>query len=107
MQFGEVPKHTASAWAMKAFDIDEGSRLRFGAGVRYVGSVLSTTEGWQQRTPGYTLVDALAEWERDNWVLSLRASNLFDKRYFAACRVYGDCFTGNGRNVVGSLGYRF
>lgn len=106
-QFGEVPKHTASVWAMKAFDIGEAGRLRLGSGVRYVGPVVSTTEGWRVRTPGYTLVDALVAWERDAWVLSVRASNLLDKNYYAACRVYGDCFTGNGRNVIGAIGYRF
>lgn len=106
-QLGEVPRDTASAWAMKTFRNANGSQLRLGAGVRHVGPLLSTTEGWQLRTPGNTLVDALAEFSLDRWTLSVRASNLFDKRYFASCRVYGDCFTGNRRNVIATLGYSF
>lgn len=106
-QLGEVPRHTASAWIMKTFRNDDTSQLRLGAGVRYVGAVLSTTENWQLRTPGNTLVDALAEFALDRWTLSVRVSNLFDKNYFSACRVYGDCFTGNRRNVAATLGYSF
>lgn len=106
-QLGEVPRHTASAWVMKAFRNENGSQLRLGTGVRYVGSLLSTTDGWQLRTPANTLVDALAEFSFERWTLSVRASNLFDKRYFASCRVYGDCFTGNARNVTATLGWRF
>lgn len=106
-QLGEVPRDTASVWAMKTFRNSNGSQLRLGAGVRHVGPLLSTAEGWQLRTPGNTLVDALAEFSLDRWTLSVRASNLFDKRHFASCRVYGDCFTGNRRNVIATLGYSF
>jgi iron complex outermembrane receptor protein len=35
------------------------------------------------------------------------ATNLFDKDYFAPCRTFGDCFSGNGRSVIATLGYRF
>ena len=52
-------------------------------------------------------MDALAEVAWDRWTLGLNVTNLFDEDYYAPCRAFGDCFTGNGRYAVGSLTYRF
>jgi iron complex outermembrane receptor protein len=53
------------------------------------------------------VVDGLVEFALDRGTLSIRASNLLDKRYFASCRVYGGWFTGNRRNVIATPKYRF
>lgn len=59
------------------------------------------------KTPGFTLVDALAALEWQRWSLSLNATNLLDKHYYGSCSPRTACGPGYGRNVVGTLGYRF
>jgi iron complex outermembrane receptor protein len=107
VRLSDVPKHLASAWGVKTFTLDNDMALRLGAGVRYVGPTVSTGSALTLRTPSYTLVDALAQVSWDRWSLSLNVTNLFDEDYYAPCRAFGDCFTGNGRYAVGSLAYRF
>jgi iron complex outermembrane receptor protein len=68
---------------------------------------LSTSSAGALRTPAYALADALLAYDLRDWSLSLNATNLFDKEYFAPCRAFGDCFTGNGRSLIGTLAYRF
>lgn len=108
-QLGDTPKHLASLWGSKTFVLGEETDLRLGAGVRHVGATYSTgfAFGGTLKTPSYTLADALVALDWNKWSLSVSATNLFDKDYFAPCRAFGDCFTGNGRSVIGTLGYRF
>ncbi|MDQ8758147.1 TonB-dependent siderophore receptor [Sphingosinicella sp. LHD-64] len=109
-QLNDTPRHLASAWAARTFPLSADAHLRLGGGVRYVGSTTSIGlfGAPTVRTPGYTLVDALVELDyRQHWRLSINATNLFDNDYFAPCRSFGDCFTGNGRSVIATLGYRF
>src|SRR5690606_31905091 len=109
VQLSDTPKHLASVWASKTFALDTDLDLRLGAGGRYVGSTISTgfAFGGALETPSYTLADALAAIDWREWSFSVNATNLFDKEYFAPCRAFGDCFTGNGRSVIGTLAYRF
>jgi len=106
-RLSDVPRDLASAWAVKTFSLAGDATLRLGAGVRHVGATVSTGVTGALRTPGYTLADALVELGWKQWALSVSATNLLDETYFAPCRAFGDCFTGNGRNVVGTLSYRF
>lgn len=106
-RLSDTPQHLASVWAAKTFSLDGGARLRIGLGGRYVGSTVSTGTAGALRTPSYTLVDALVAYELRDWSLSVNATNLFDKEYYAPCRAFGDCFTGNGRSLVGTVAYRF
>lgn len=107
VQLSDTPKHQASAWALKSWPLGDETSLRTGFGVRYVGETLSTGFAGSLTTPSYTLADALVAVDWKAWTLSLNATNLFDKSYYAPCRTFGDCFTGNRRNVIATLGYRF
>lgn len=107
VRLSDVPRHMASAWGVKTLRLNEGAALRLGAGVRYIGDTVSTGTTMTLETPGYTIADALAAIDWDRWTLAVNATNLFDKAYYAPCRAFGDCFTGNRRNLVGSLSYRF
>lgn len=103
----DVPKRQASLWGVKTFALADAVKLRVGAGARYVGSTVSTGVTGSLTTPSYTLADALLALDWQRWTLSINATNLFDKRYYAPCRTFGDCFTGNRRNVIGTIDYRF
>lgn len=106
-RLSDVPQHLASVWAAKTFALNDDSSLRIGLGGRYVGPTESTGVAGVLRTPSYTLADALVSYEVNDWSLSINANNLFDKEYFAPCRSFGDCFTGMGRTLVGTVAYRF
>jgi len=108
-QVSDTPRHLASAWAEKTIPLGTDTNLRFGGGVRYVGATRSIGIFGAPSidTPSYTLADGLVAIDWQRWTLSVNATNLFDKEYYAPCRYFGDCFTGNGRTVIGTLGVRF
>lgn len=106
-RLSDMPRHLASAWAAKTFAVSDDAQLRVGLGGRYVGATMSTAGDGVLRTPSYTLADALVAYELRDWSLSLNATNLFDRQYYAPCRAFGDCFTGTGRSLVGTVAYRF
>ncbi|WP_422921743.1 TonB-dependent siderophore receptor [Sphingomonas liriopis] len=103
---GYLAKHIASAWGTKTF-VGALGTLRLGAGIRYTGKQVSSSDTWTIVTPDRTMVDALVELTRANWRLSLNATNLLDNRAYASCLSRGDCFSTAPRNVMASLGYRF
>lgn len=111
-----VAKHSAGIWGEKSLDLGGDTGLRLGGGVRYVGptnelAVYQDDAGGSvvdtQRTPGYTLVDALLALDWKQWSLAVNATNLFDKTYYSSCSVRSACGTGYARTVIGTLGYRF
>ncbi|MET0238749.1 MAG: TonB-dependent siderophore receptor [Sphingobium sp.] len=111
-QLDNVPKYSASVWGTKTTRLRDDLTFRLGAGVRYTG--VNYSYGGEGsvfeaglRTPPYTLVDALAELNWKNWRLSVNATNLLNKKFYAACLARGDCFIGAERNVYGTLAYRF
>jgi iron complex outermembrane receptor protein len=106
-RLNDTPQELASVWLGKAFHLVDDARLRLGIGGRYVGNTQSLGYGGFIRTPSYTLVDALAEVQVTDWTMALNITNLSDKKYFAPCRNFGDCFTGNPRTVTGTISYRF
>lgn len=106
-RLNDTPQDLASVWLSKGFEIGEGKRARAGLGGRHVGPTVSASAAGSVRTPGYTLADALLELQVTDWTLSLNVTNLFDKEYFAPCRIFGDCFTGNTRAVVGTITRHF
>lgn len=106
-RLNDVPRHMASAWGVKTIALGSDAALRVGAGVRYIGATVSTGATTTLRTPDYTLIDGLVALDWDRWTFALNATNLFDKTYYAPCRTFGDCFSGNRRYVVGSVGLRF
>ena len=107
VQLSDTPKEQASLWGVKALPIGSDLSLRLGGGVRYIGSTLSTGVSGSITTPSYTLADALLALDAPSWTLTANATNLFDKSYYAPCRAFGDCFTGNRRSIIGTLTYRF
>lgn len=108
-QLDNVPKFNASFWTTKTFPLGQDISLLLGGGVRHVGENRSYGPAFPNGvlTPSFTLVDALAEVTFDRWSFAVNATNLLDKRYYAACLARGDCFVGSERNVFGTVSYRF
>ncbi|MCJ1959672.1 TonB-dependent siderophore receptor [Novosphingobium mangrovi (ex Hu et al. 2023)] len=116
-----MPRHTASAWSTKTFNVDDEAALKLGAGVVYTGKSRSTGPldpyGLDPEipagtlytvvTPSRTTVDAMAEIDWRNWRFALNATNLLNKSFYASCLARGDCFVGAPRNVMATVSYRF
>lgn len=116
LPISSVPTHQASVFGEKTIPLAETAALRIGAGVRYVGPSSDAAAFYdlvpevaveRLRTPGFTLVDALVAIDWDRWALSVNATNLFDKFYYASCSPRQACGLGYARNVIGTLSYRF
>lgn len=109
IQLDTVPKYNASLWTTKRVDLGHDVALRLGGGVRYTSASRSFGGAFPDgiRTPSYTIVDALAELSWQKWRFSINATNLFDKKYYAACLARGDCFIGAERQAFGTLTYSF
>lgn len=116
LRISAVPTHQASLSGEKKIVLRDDLALRLGGGVRYIGPSVEANVFYDLdpagsivslKTPGFTLVDALAALEWQRWSLSLNAMNLLDKHYYGSCSPRTACGPGYGRNVVGTLGYRF
>lgn len=113
------PDTTASLWALWEPSSSSLTGLRIGAGVRYAsqnesnGTAFLAVNGFAPTpnrivTQGYTVFDGLVGYDFGNGIAaSLNVRNLFDKEYFATCLSRGDCFPGEQRTIVGTVGFRF
>lgn len=113
------PDTVVSLWALWEPTSESLEGLRVGAGVRHAGSNESNGTAFLAAngfaptpnrivTDGYTLFDGLIGYDFGNGIAaSLNVRNLFDKEYFATCLSRGDCFPGEQRTIVGTIGFRF
>jgi iron complex outermembrane receptor protein len=101
-----VAEHMASLWA--DYTIPEGmlAGLGFGGGVRYIGPSYGDVPNTLE-VPGATLFDAAVHYEWNNFRFAINASNIFDKEYIASCYGPVSCFYGAGRQVLGTVTYRW
>lgn len=112
------PDTVFSIWTSWEPSSSQLQGLRIGAGMRTASQNESNGTAFPAPTfaptpnrivtDGYTLFDALIAYDFGNGLaLSVNARNLFDKEYFATCLSRGDCFPGEQRTVIGTLGFRF
>lgn len=102
-QFSSVPETNASLWLGYGERSENGFRAGFGA--RYAGESFGGNDVIE--TPSYALVDAMVAYKMESWTFRLNARNLSDKEYQSSCLSRGDCFQGERRTVVGTVGYSF
>ncbi|MFD2265148.1 TonB-dependent siderophore receptor [Lacibacterium aquatile] len=105
-----APELYASAWADYTFQTGDLRGLGFGAGVRYVGDSPANDQN-SRYVPDYALADAAIFYDIQGWRLGLNVSNLFDKRYVAACTgtTHGNeyCYWGEGRRAMLNASYKW
>ena len=97
----QIPTLTAALGVEYAFD-EAFEGLVLGAGLRFLG------ESWADdvntaKVPAVALVDASLRYERDDWGVTLAASNIFDTAYVASCQSMTSCGYGAGRTVTLSV----
>lgn len=106
-----VPRHNIALWALHRVAQDVLPGLKVGAGLRHIigtsGYVLGSTPTPAQ-LPSYTVVDAMAGYDRGAWSITLNIGNLFDKVYVQSCYyATTTCFYGDGRSGIARVTYRW
>jgi len=101
-----IPTLTASLGVDYTFDDGAFEGLTLGGGVRFVGGSWAD-EANTLRTSDATLFDARLRYEKDDWNVTLAASNIFDTSYVAGCTGTSSCGYGPGRAVTLSVGKKW
>lgn len=104
-----VPEHQASLWAKYTFETGVLGGLSVGSGIRYVGDSFGDNAN-NIKVGDYTLIDAAVSYEKNGWKGALKASNLFDKKYYSTCDPDGigsRCIYGEGRAIKLTLSASF
>jgi iron complex outermembrane receptor protein len=105
-QLQPLSKDTLGLWAHYTLRQKKFSGLGFGGGSRYLGPKWGDAANTFQ-SPGYTLFDGTADYTLDHWRIAINSTNLFDKRYVAACSTNFNCYYGGTRSAIGTVNYTF
>ncbi len=100
-----TPYHQLALWADYGLGAFGLPGLRFGGGVRHVGSTRGLAQGTPVAVPAFTLIDAMLSYSSGPWKYALNITNLADRTYVASC-TYG-CFYGEPRKAVATATYRW
>lgn len=101
----EVPEHIAQGWL--DYTVQEGALQGFGlgGGLRFIGASYDDAANTSE-TAGYVVADAMLRYDVDDSLsVQVNATNLFDREYVTTCA--GVCYWGEGRQVIGTLTYRW
>lgn len=105
------PRHTAGLWLDYRLPQGPLAGLGLGAGARYVGSSYGDTPN-TLRNPAATLIDLALSYEPGRrhaalrgWLATLSVQNVADKEV-PVCNG-GYCYLGPGRQILGSVRYRW
>jgi iron complex outermembrane receptor protein len=97
-----TPEHMASLWAHRIIRSGSLQGLGAGAGIRFQGATLDSTNTFE--VDGVTLVDVMVSYQLHRLRFALNAQNLFDKEYVAGCSG-GSCYYGRALTMYGSTTY--
>jgi iron complex outermembrane recepter protein len=107
-----VPHNAASGWAYYTVPRGPLASLSVGAGIRYTGKTLDSTNSFA--VPDVTLVDMAVRYDLGHAVRGLKGlqayaniNNLFDRKYVASCYYGNWCAYGYQRQVFGGLTYQW
>lgn len=101
-----VPRNRFSLWGDYTLQTGQFAGVQFGGGVRYVGSTFGD-EANTFKVPEATVADALLAYTKGGYRFAVNVTNLFDKRYVAACYTTTGCFYAEGRKAIAKLTYRW
>jgi iron complex outermembrane receptor protein len=105
-----TPKYKASLFANYNLQHGPLAGAGFGFGARYnsksAGS-LPSAYGVIYQGQAVTLFDAIVSYDLPHWRLAVNGSNILDKKYVARCDGPFGCVYGAGRQVIGTVTYKF
>ncbi|WP_343072399.1 TonB-dependent siderophore receptor [Roseibium litorale] len=100
-----VPQQMASLWVNHSFS-EQLEGLRVGAGARYVGKSYADAANTLE-VPSYVVADAGIGYTYKNADLSFNVTNIFDKKYVAACAGENACYYGERRALQAKLTFKW
>jgi iron complex outermembrane receptor protein len=106
---GKSPTQTSTNSASVWIDYRLPSGLRFGSGVRYLGSTWGNPTN-TFKVPSVTLFDLAASYDLNELTghdatLSANVTNLANKHYISSCTSEKYCFIGQDRTINATLTY--
>jgi iron complex outermembrane recepter protein len=106
-----TPKHKFSLFADYTLQRGPLAGFGFGAGARYTSNSAGSLPGPFNPVAYYgqssTLFDAILHYDMPEWRLAVNGSNIFDKVYTARCSGPAGCTYGAGRQVLGTVTWKF
>jgi iron complex outermembrane receptor protein len=104
-----APRHIVSSWATYNIGLNENSRIKIGAGIRYNSDAVSAFSANPQTflMPSYTVADASIGYNYKNIGLQFNLNNIADTRYFTGAYGFVSVFPGSPRNFRMALTYQF
>lgn len=105
-----TPRHSLALRGAYSFQQGSLNGLTLGAGIRYIGSSVTTNNPYSvypgYKVPSTTLIDLFAQYRfAQKWTAQLNIDNLTNRRYLAGCNNY--CYYGQERSVIGTLRYKW
>lgn len=106
-----TPKHKFSLFSDYTLQRGVLAGFGFGAGVRYTSDSAGSLPGPFNPVVYYgqssTLFDAILHYDLPQWRFAVNGSNIFDKVYTARCSGPAGCTYGAGRQVLGTVTWKF
>ena len=105
----QIPEHKATLWADYTFPRGTFEGIGLGAGVRYQAKHYGDSDN-TLTVPGYTLFDAAAHYETDQFRFGLNAQNVLDQEHLGSCYFRGTeslCTVGEGLMVTANVSYEW
>jgi iron complex outermembrane receptor protein len=106
-----TPKHKFSLFADYTLQRGPLAGFGFGAGARYTSNSAGSLPGPFNPVVYYgqssTLFDAILHYDMPEWRFAVNGSNIFDKVYTARCSGPAGCTYGAGRQVLGTVTWKF
>jgi iron complex outermembrane receptor protein len=99
--FAGIPQYTGSVWATYTWQNGFMNGVTIGAGGRgNSSSTVFDVKNTVYTVPGFVTVDAFIGYDIDQWSLSFKANNLFDKYYYNPSYSSRFIGLGQGRNFL-------
>jgi iron complex outermembrane receptor protein len=106
-----TPKHKFSLFSDYTVQRGPLAGFGFGAGARYTSDSAGSLPGLFNPVVYYgqtsTLFDAILHYDLPEWRFAVNGSNIFDKVYVARCSGPAGCTYGAGRQVLGTVTWKF
>jgi iron complex outermembrane receptor protein len=106
-----TPKNKLSLFVDYTLKTGPLGGLGFGVGGRYTGDSVGSLPGPFNPVvytgQSSTLFDAIVHYDLPDWRFALNGSNLFNREYVARCSGPAGCTYGAGRQVIGTVNWKF
>jgi len=106
-----TPKNKLSLFVDYTLKTGPLGGLGFGLGGRYTGSSAGSLPGPFNPVvydgQSSTLFDAMVHYDTPEWRFAFNGSNLFNREYVARCSGPAGCTYGAGRQVIGTVNWKF